>query len=715
MELREFAQQVLFATTLEDKLRRPESVTDERPGPAMLAPSEPGRPPELKFKPTGSGNRDFPGLHHLEQERERGRLLHFFANHELLATELMALVLLRFPEAPAAFRRGVLQTLQEEQDHVRMYLRRMEDCGLHFGELPVSGYFWRAVSPMAQPIDFVAGLSLTFEQANLDFCRQFARAFTVVGDTQTAALLDGIYRDEIAHVAHGLKWFRRWKKPDESDWEAFCRQLRFPLSPQRAKGMTLNVEGRRAAGFDPGFIAQLDVFSQSKGRTPHVFVFNPFAEGYLSRGRSFNPVQSQAQLARDLANLPQFLGRQDDVVLVHRRPSAEFLSQLKQQGFPLPEFVEMEGVSSSPLRDLGKRKLGALRPWAWGPDSFESLQPLFASVTGETRPPALCWNEAVAQLYSKAWSAQFLSRFLAEDQTADLFEELLCPTEIVGMVATRMTEALDLIARFRSRGFAKLVVKESVGLAGRNALRLWEPDLLPNQRRWIESAVEQEIPLVIEPWLERQVDFSIQWEMKPDGLRLLGFTGLEVDLRGQYQGNWVEAQPRRIPQAVLSKFPAVVAARLPHLFHRLGAVLEQRLRQLGFQGPLGMDAFVYRDSQGVFRLKPVVEINPRFTMGRVALELMRQVAPGSHARFQLINRAQLKASGFSDFFAWAQSRAQQHPCHLEGEPVARLRQGMVCLNDPRTAEFCLAVLDVRKSGVAVEDRCKALPISGFES
>ena len=306
MELREFAQQVLFATTLEDKLRRPESVTDERPGPAMLAPSEPGRPPELKFKPTGSGNRDFPGLHHLEQERERGRLLHFFANHELLATELMALVLLRFPEAPAAFRRGVLQTLQEEQDHVRMYLRRMEDCGLHFGELPVSGYFWRAVSPMAQPIDFVAGLSLTFEQANLDFCRQFARAFTVVGDTQTAALLDGIYRDEIAHVAHGLKWFRRWKKPDESDWEAFCRQLRFPLSPQRAKGMTLNIEGRRAAGFDPGFIAQLDVFSQSKGRTPHVFVFNPFAEGYLSRGRSFNPVQSQAQLLGILPIYPSF-------------------------------------------------------------------------------------------------------------------------------------------------------------------------------------------------------------------------------------------------------------------------------------------------------------------------------------------------------------------------------------------------------------------------
>src|SRR5207244_7029787 len=155
MELREFAEQVLFATTLEEKLRRPERLTDERPGSALAAPEAPGRPAELRFKPPGAGKADFPGLHRLEQEGERGRLLHFFANHELLATELMALVLLRFPEAPAAFRRGVFQTLKDEQMHTRLYLERMKDCGIHFGELPVSGYFWRAVSSMESPIDFV--------------------------------------------------------------------------------------------------------------------------------------------------------------------------------------------------------------------------------------------------------------------------------------------------------------------------------------------------------------------------------------------------------------------------------------------------------------------------------------------------------------------------------------------------------------------------------
>src|SRR5881394_4078111 len=314
MELRALAERILFATTLEEKLRCPTVVTDEQPGSALVAPVMPGRPHELKFKPQGLGKAEFPGTQRLEKEEERGRLLHFFANHELLATELMALVLLRFPNAPPAFRRGVLQTLRDEQAHTLLYLKRMKECGIHFGELPVSGYFWRTVSTMEHPMDYVSALSLTFEQANLDFCQHFAREFQQVGDRTTAKLLDKIYRDEIGHVAYGLKWFRRWKNPGESDWTAFCRQLKFPLSPQRAKGLTLNVEGRRAAGLDAAFVAELNVYSQSKGRTPSVFVFNPLAEGHLAHGKRFTPVKHQALLARDLANLPQFLCRADDIV-----------------------------------------------------------------------------------------------------------------------------------------------------------------------------------------------------------------------------------------------------------------------------------------------------------------------------------------------------------------------------------------------------------------
>jgi uncharacterized ferritin-like protein (DUF455 family) len=709
MELREFAERILFAKTLEEKFLCPVEITDENPGKTLTTPIAPGRPAELQFKITGTARDSFPGTKNLEQESERGRLLHFFANHELLATELMALVLLKFPDAPAAFRKGVYQTLKDEQEHTQLYLRRMKECGVHFGELPVSGYFWRSVSVMENPMDYVSSLCLTFEQANLDFARHYAKGFASIGDNETSKLLEKIYRDEIGHVAYGLKWFRRWKNPGESDWEAFCRQLKFPLSPQRAKGITLNVEGRRAAGIDPQFIAELDVFSQSKGRTPNVFIFNPFAEARIAQGKSFNPTKHQAQLARDLANLPQFLCRQDDIVLVNQKPSVEFLSGIKQAGFALPEFLEF-----SETKNLTQRKLGRLRPWAWGPDSVELFEPIFANLTGEKRDAKQSFNPSIAQLYSKAWSAALLKTILTRSSrresahskkvginqsrlTSAATENWLCAENEVGLAVDSLDGAFAAIAAIRARGHHKIVIKESLGLAGNNAMRLFEPEILETHRRWIANAVENHKQLVVEPWLERELDFSVQLEMSDEGLKLCGYTGLINDARGQFQANVaLPGHQKKIPLNLIALLPEPpdIAQRLHALYADIFSLLEEELRRAKFLGPIGIDAFAYRDADGKIRLKPIVEINPRYTMGRVTVELMNHVAPGCRGLFKLVNRKQALAEGFADFLAYARSLSEKFPIQLKGEPSPRISEGAICLNDPAQAQVCLAVFQV---------------------
>jgi uncharacterized ferritin-like protein (DUF455 family) len=709
MELREFAERVLFATTLDEKLLRPTDITDEQPGTALVTPTMPGRPIGLQFKTTGEARDSFPGTKNLEQANERGRLLHFFANHELLATELMALVLLKFPDAPAAFRKGVFQTLKDEQKHTQLYLRRMNECGVHFGELPVSGYFWRSVSVMENPMDYVSSLCLTFEQANLDFARHYAKGFASIGDNETSKLLEKIYRDEIGHVAYGLKWFRRWKNPSESDWEAFCRQLKFPLSPQRAKGITLNIEGRRAAGLDTAFIAELDVFSQSKGRTPNIFVFNPFAEARIAHGKSFNPTRHQAQLARDLANLPQFLCRQDDIVLVNKKPSVEFLSGIKQAGFALPEFVEF-----SETKNLVQRKLGRLRPWAWGPDSVELFEPFFTNLTGEKRTASGSFNPAIAQLYSKAWSAALLKIILIRSSrcesaptkipkhdlsgfTSAAAKNWLCTENEVGVAVNSLAEALAAISTIRQRGHHKIVIKESLGLAGSNAMRLFEPEILETHRRWIANAVENHKQLVVEPWLERELDFSVQLEMAEDGLKLCGYTGLINDAKGQFQGNVaMPGHQKKIPANLIALFPEPpdIAQRLHALYAEIFALLEEELRRVNYLGPVGIDAFAYRDAEGKIRLKPIVEINPRYTMGRVTVELMKHIVPGCRGLFKLVSRKQTLAEGFEDFSTYAYSLNEKFPIQLKGEPSPRISEGAICLNDPAQAQVCLAIFQV---------------------
>jgi hypothetical protein len=140
-----------------------------------------------------------------------------------------------------------------------------------------------------------------------------------------------------------------------------------------------NAEGRRAAGLDADFIRSLEVYARSRGRTPGVFVFNPFSGASIessvnpSVGRSpANP--RSAGLHRGPRGWCQFLGRRDDVALVPSLPSPAHQAELQRAGFPVIEFIALSDGKIPLHSDLRDRKLGALRPWCWGPDSVELLE-----------------------------------------------------------------------------------------------------------------------------------------------------------------------------------------------------------------------------------------------------------------------------------------------------------------------------------------------------
>ena len=203
MELNLLAERILFSNRLEDKLLWPNTWVDSKRGVAIGIPAKPGRPDALRFA-SKNHRLAFPQLRDLDDDRTRGIVLHFFANHELLAIEIMALALLRFPEAPAAFRRGLLETIGEEQRHLGLYIQRMQQLGVELGAVPVNQFFWNCLKTMQDPLDFVVGMSLTFEQANLDFALFYQKAFARIGDTATADILQRVYEDEIGHVKNGV-------------------------------------------------------------------------------------------------------------------------------------------------------------------------------------------------------------------------------------------------------------------------------------------------------------------------------------------------------------------------------------------------------------------------------------------------------------------------------------------------------------------------------
>lgn len=257
MEIRDIALRVLLSTDLPEKLRAWRgTLTDEQPGEPWRV-ERPGRPANLKFAP----RRTAPALPRPSRWREphqRGIVHHILANHELQALEVMAWVLLAFPAAPPEFRCGLLAVMADEQRHTRMHIERAARLGVTFGDLPVNSYIWTKAMAFRDLLDYLAGLPLVLEGANLDHSLEFAELFESVGDERSAAVLRTIHHDEIGHVAFGIEWLRRLKPREQSDWDAFAGHLHWPLRPEKARGANFQRAARLSAGLSPEFVDRLE-------------------------------------------------------------------------------------------------------------------------------------------------------------------------------------------------------------------------------------------------------------------------------------------------------------------------------------------------------------------------------------------------------------------------------------------------------------------------
>jgi uncharacterized ferritin-like protein (DUF455 family) len=261
MEFHDFARRILESPSIEAKLvPLGTSGSDSAPG-FPERPALPARPPELVF----CGRRESPPMPRPEMfvdPRRRGIAHHIMANHELQALEVMAFVVLAFPEAPSEFRRGLVRIMADEQRHTRLHIDRLRELGMRFGEIPVNGYFWNKAQQFRSLLDYLAGLPLTFEGCNLDHTLEFETWFSQAGDERSVGVMRAIHRDEIQHVAFGWNWLRILKPPELSDWEAYTAHLQWPLRPEKSRGRTFHRDPRLAAGMSAEFIAKLEALGE---------------------------------------------------------------------------------------------------------------------------------------------------------------------------------------------------------------------------------------------------------------------------------------------------------------------------------------------------------------------------------------------------------------------------------------------------------------------
>jgi len=219
-----------------------------------LPPDRPARPlhPEL-LPPNRMPKRGKAG-----SLAARVALLHALAHIELNAIDLAWDLLARFgAEMPRPFADDWVRVADEEALHFLLLEQRLHDLGSHYGALPAHDGLWEAAQVTAH--DLLARLAVVpqvLEARGLDVTPQTIERLERAEDTESAAILGRIYRDEIGHVAAGNRWFRhlcdrRGEPPAAAFHAAVKRYFRGDLKPP------FNDPARLEAGLSPDFYEPL--------------------------------------------------------------------------------------------------------------------------------------------------------------------------------------------------------------------------------------------------------------------------------------------------------------------------------------------------------------------------------------------------------------------------------------------------------------------------
>jgi hypothetical protein len=340
---------------------------------------------------------------------------------------------------------------------------------------------------------------------------------------------------------------------------------------------------------------------------PRVFLGNFDFEHELAAG----PAGRESPMARQLATADRkselfwtwlpIAGPEDFVVAPDRVDLTDFAG-LSRIGLALPQFVDARG-------SLEAIRGAELIPWGW----TGSLAALGRSHGWKCPAPPL---DVVRHVNSRA------IRIALETELN---------VGLRGAALVNSADELQSIVMGHENSPRGWLLKANFGMSGRETLRGRGTILDEQARNWAQKRLAGG-PIVFEPIVERIAEAGIQIHVPQTGPpQVLGITPLLVDRSGVYRGSRFGCPARELEawQGAVDIAMGVAA----------------RLQSLGCFGPLGIDAMQYRDDAGEIRLRPLQDLNARFTMGRLALGFARLLPSGWCGSWLHFHRRHLAGRG----------------------------------------------------------------------
>ena len=376
-----------------------------------------------------------------------------------------------------------------------------------------------------------------------------------------------------------------------------------------------------------------------------IHYFNPGHESaVLADNPYYTPPASVCKIMADLALLPAWYGKENDCVIINETTEASrFLLSLPQEirpsVIPVAPFVgthlqSIVGVDlqSAPLHapfvdvDLQSASFQFLEaaPWGLSPHSIRVFETLINSTNLKSLKPLTpqsilipTWNKTHKTLTSRQTALTCLSTI--RSLLPEHFERLTLP---------RFCSSIAEIKQFMTDHPPPYLLKTPYSCSGRGLFRLQSRDLDLQASRWIEGAINKQGIVSIEQALDKVLDFAMEFVSDGEGhIRFEGLAVFSTLSKGAYAGNLLGRQDQL--ERHLTTF--IPASHLREIQETVTSVLTEVFSH-DYRGYIGVDMLIYRHNHN-FAIHPCIEINVRYTMGLVALQISdKWVHPSSHGQ-----------------------------------------------------------------------------------
>ena len=383
-----------------------------------------------------------------------------------------------------------------------------------------------------------------------------------------------------------------------------------------------------------------------------VYHFNPTCEIAIANGSPyFKPSVLLSNFEADLATIMFLFADEDDFVICGNSSNMEFITNLQTLGFSSPHFINIEKFKKVILANQNH----PFKLESWGMSPAESYTFQFLN------PGINSFNESRKLLYERKTAVSFLKGFLEKNKIPELGKSELIPN----IVSTE--KELEKLLNATN----PIVLKAPFSSSGRGLLVLRKEKLNDANRQWIKSVLDKQNYLCAEYWLNKQLDLSFQFKI--DGQRRVSYLGnsyFQTNSNGQYRGHFLNFHK-------CNKLPFSLNV-LNYVGQKLGEELAASVYAKSHQGILGIDALIYFNERGEFKLHPCVEINPRYTMGYLSQKIESKIHAEASGFFKIYYHPNIP---FSDF---VQNTTKKNPTVvIDGH----IRKGFFPLTPTRKSKF----------------------------